>query len=67
MLTVIGARAVYGTHYSTVATVLNYLVRLEPFTTLHIEMQGGHFDDPDRMFHSISDTWDACLRASPPP
>ncbi|KAG8229067.1 hypothetical protein J437_LFUL005700 [Ladona fulva] len=47
----------YGTHYSNSAGVLHYLVRLEPFTTLHIELQSGRFDVADRQFHSIPQTW----------
>lgn len=47
----------YGTHYSTVASVLYYMCRLEPFTSLHIEMQSGRFDAPDRLFRSFADTW----------
>jgi hypothetical protein len=31
----------YGTHYSNSAMVLHYLVRVEPFTTLHINLQSG--------------------------
>ena len=31
----------YGTHYSNAAGVLHYLVRMEPFTSLHIELQSG--------------------------
>ena len=31
----------YGTHYSNPATVMHYLIRMEPFTTLHIQLQGG--------------------------
>jgi len=29
----------YGTHYSSGAFVLYYLIRLEPFTSLHIDLQ----------------------------
>lgn len=29
----------YGTHYSSAGVVLHYLVRQEPFTTLHINLQ----------------------------
>ncbi|XP_071443766.1 neurobeachin-like protein 1 [Hetaerina americana] len=47
----------YGTHYSNSAGVLHYLVRVEPFTTLHIELQSGRFDVADRQFHSIPQTW----------
>lgn len=31
----------YGTHYSNAAGVMHYLVRVEPFTTLHIQLQSG--------------------------
>jgi hypothetical protein len=47
----------YGTHYSNSAMVLHYLVRVEPFTSLHIELQSGRFDVADRQFHSIPQTW----------
>uniref|UniRef100_A0A1B6DB47 Neurobeachin-like protein 1 n=1 Tax=Clastoptera arizonana TaxID=38151 RepID=A0A1B6DB47_9HEMI len=47
----------YGTHYSNSAGVLHYLVRVEPFTSLHIELQSGRFDVADRQFHSIPQTW----------
>jgi hypothetical protein len=50
----------FGTHYSTKAAALHYLVRLEPFTSLHVSMQSGKFDSPDRMFHSVPMTWDSC-------
>ena len=36
----------YGTHYSNAPTVMHYLIRMEPFTTLHIQLQGGKFDIP---------------------
>ncbi|CAG0879480.1 unnamed protein product [Darwinula stevensoni] len=47
----------YGTHYSNAAGVLHYLVRVEPFTSLHIELQSGRFDVADRQFHSIPAAW----------
>ncbi len=47
----------YGTHYSSAAIVASYLVRMEPFTQHFIKVQGGHFDHPDRMFHSVADSW----------
>ncbi|XP_054270115.1 neurobeachin-like protein 1 [Macrosteles quadrilineatus] len=47
----------YGTHYSNSAGVLHYLVRVEPFASLHIELQSGRFDVADRQFHSIPQTW----------
>uniref|UniRef100_A0A5K3FFX4 WD_REPEATS_REGION domain-containing protein n=2 Tax=Mesocestoides corti TaxID=53468 RepID=A0A5K3FFX4_MESCO len=54
----------YGTHYSTAAFVLNYLIRLEPFTTLFLNMQGGKFDHPNRLFYSIEAAWSGCMRSS---
>ena len=47
----------YGTHYSNAPTVMHYLIRLEPFTGLHIQLQGAKFDIPDRQFHSIAQAW----------
>ena len=50
----------YGSHYSSAAFVLFYLIRLEPFTTLAIRLQGGFFDHADRLFHSVQDAWSSC-------
>lgn len=47
----------YGTHYSNSAGVLHYMIRVEPFTSLHIELQSGRFDVADRQFHSIPQTF----------
>ena len=33
----------YGTHYSNPAGVLHYLIRLEPFTKQHIQLQSGRY------------------------
>ncbi|KAI3444662.1 hypothetical protein Pfo_001327 [Paulownia fortunei] len=51
----------YGSHYSTAGTVLYYLTRVEPFTTLSIQLQGGKFDHADRMFSDIAATWNGVL------
>uniref|UniRef100_A0A8C2MGC8 Neurobeachin like 1 n=1 Tax=Cricetulus griseus TaxID=10029 RepID=A0A8C2MGC8_CRIGR len=51
----------YGTHYSNSAGVMHYLIRVEPFTTLHIQLQSGRFDCADRQFHSIPATWQALM------
>ena len=50
----------YGTHYSTAGFVLWYLLRLEPYTALHIHLQDGRFDKPDRLFDSIAATYTGC-------
>ncbi|CAG0901428.1 unnamed protein product [Cyprideis torosa] len=47
----------YGTHYSSAMIVCSFLVRMEPFTQHFLKLQGGHFDLPDRMFHSVNDSW----------
>jgi hypothetical protein len=31
----------FGSHYSNAAGVMHFLIRLEPFTTLHIELQSN--------------------------
>ena len=55
----------YGSHYSTSAgVVLHFLVRLHPFGGLHRQLQSGHFDVADRLFHSVPRTWDMCTGTS---
>ncbi|XP_049848404.1 protein FAN-like [Schistocerca gregaria] len=49
----------YGTHYSTPAYVLYYLLRCLPEHML--KLQNGKFDEPDRLFNSISETWNNVL------
>ncbi|KAL1507045.1 hypothetical protein AB1Y20_007907 [Prymnesium parvum] len=51
----------YGSHYSSAGIVLYYLLRMEPFTTENIKLQGGRFDVADRQFDSIAQTWDMCM------
>ncbi|CAF4116210.1 unnamed protein product [Rotaria sp. Silwood2] len=47
----------YGTHCSNAAGVMHYLIRMEPFTNLHIQLQSGKFDIADRQFHSFQSSW----------
>ncbi|KAH3744075.1 protein FAN [Pelomyxa schiedti] len=49
----------YGTHYSTPGYVLYFLVRRVPEYMLRL--QNGKFDNPDRLFASIAETWQSCL------
>ena len=51
----------YGSHYSNVGTVLFFLLRLEPFTSCAVDMQGGHFDHSDRLFSDFSSAWSNCM------
>ncbi|VVC86507.1 unnamed protein product [Leptidea sinapis] len=52
----------YGTHYSTAAFVLNWLLRIEPMTTMFLALHGGKFDHPNRLFSSIALAWKNCQR-----
>ena len=49
----------YGSFYSSAAVVIGFLIRMEPFTSLHIELQSGRFDISDRLFHSIPRCWES--------
>nr|XP_023476311.1 neurobeachin-like protein 2 isoform X3 [Equus caballus] len=53
----------YGTHYSNAAGVMHYLIRMEPFTSLHVQLQSGRFDCSDRQFHSVAAAWQARLES----
>lgn len=54
----------YGTHYSCAAYVLNYLLRMEPFSRLALSLQGGKFDLADRLFTNIGSSWTSASRDS---
>lgn len=51
----------YSSYGNGTIQVLYYLVRVEPFTTLSIQLQGGKFDHADRMFLDIGATWNGVL------
>ncbi|XP_030014461.1 neurobeachin-like protein 2 isoform X2 [Sphaeramia orbicularis] len=53
----------YGTHYSNAAGVMHYMIRMEPFTTLHIQLQSGRFDCADRQFHAVAAAWQARMES----
>eukprot|EP01084_Bolivina_argentea_P022911 42621_1 len=44
----------YGTRYSCGGIICYFLIRLEPFTRIALELQDGKFDHADRLFSSIS-------------
>ena len=50
----------YGSHYSSAGVVIHYMMRQEPFTTMFVNLQGGKFDCPDRVFFDLKSTWDCC-------
>jgi beige protein homolog 1 len=47
----------FGTHYSTSAIVLHYLMRLQPFSGHAVLFQGDRFDHADRLFQSVRQSW----------
>ena len=51
----------YGSHYSSAGTVLYYMLRVEPFTRLAAQLQGGRLDVADRLFFDVKATWDGVL------
>ena len=55
----------YGSHYSNSATIIHYLMRLEPFTTFARELQGGKFDNPDRCFKEVKSSWELTSERTP--
>ena len=53
----------YQTGYSNAMIISHYLVRLEPFSSLHIRLQDGHFDNTNRLFQSISQSFSRLIES----
>ncbi|OHS93597.1 hypothetical protein TRFO_40119 [Tritrichomonas foetus] len=51
----------YSCFVSTPLSVFLFNVRVEPYTSQHIEIQGGRFDTPLRQFFSILRTYDSAM------
>lgn len=49
----------YGALYSSPAVVIGYLIRMEPFTSLHVQLQSNRFDVADRLFISIPGAYES--------
>ena len=47
----------YGAFYSNPAVVTNYMIRLEPFSSLHYLLQSEKIDVADRLFFQFSDQY----------
>ena len=47
----------YGSNYSSSLYVSYYLVRVFPYSTMMIELQGRNFDDPNRLFNSLASSF----------
>uniref|UniRef100_A0A672MZD6 Neurobeachin n=1 Tax=Sinocyclocheilus grahami TaxID=75366 RepID=A0A672MZD6_SINGR len=52
----------YASLYSTAASTLFWLVRIEPFTTFFLNCNNNKFDHPDRTFSGIARSWRSCQR-----
>ncbi len=48
---------IYGTSYSNPYYVCYYLIRLFPFSHISIELQGKKFDNANRLFFSVANTF----------
>ncbi|XP_071379676.1 neurobeachin isoform X7 [Centroberyx affinis] len=52
----------YNSHYSTAASTMLWLIRIEPFTTFFLSDNNNKFDHPDRTFSAIARSWRNCQR-----
>ncbi|KAI9716384.1 MAG: hypothetical protein M1828_000373 [Chrysothrix sp. TS-e1954] len=52
----------YGTHYSSAMIVASFLIRLQPFVTSYLLLQGGRFDHADRLFYSVERAWSSASK-----
>lgn len=52
----------YGTHYSSAMIVTSYLIRLQPFVSSYLLLQGGSFDHADRLFDSLEKVWNSASK-----
>jgi hypothetical protein len=51
-----------GSFYSNPGITLHYLARLSPFIDGMVELQGMNHDNPDRIFHSLRDSYSNALK-----
>ena len=49
--------SLFGSHYSNSAYVSHFLTRIFPYSKTAIEIQGNHFDSPDRLFINLEKTF----------
>jgi len=54
----------HGTHYSTPGGVLHLLMRLEPYASMHVQLQSGSFDYADRLLHNVDAAWRSATSTS---
>lgn len=57
-----GSRSfLYGSHYSTAAYVVYWLLRLLPEE--HLRLQNGRFDTSSRLFQSVQGSWETLTKS----
>jgi hypothetical protein len=54
----------YSSGYSCPLHIALWMIRLEPFTSVHIDIQGGRFDHAARVFWAISHSFRLCTSQS---
>ncbi|KZO92625.1 beach-domain-containing protein [Calocera viscosa TUFC12733] len=54
----------YGTHFSSSMIVCHFLLRLQPFTRMFQELQGGNFDLAERLFRDVGKAWASAAHES---
>jgi hypothetical protein len=47
----------YGCYYSCCGGILDFLIRIQPFTSENKKINQGQFDLPDRIFSNLKKTW----------
>ena len=57
-------KCMYRVFYSNPAHTIGFMIRMEPFTSLHIKLQSGQFDIAGRIFSSVSEAWESALHES---
>ena len=53
----------FGSFYSNPNIVTHYLIRRKEFSALHVKLQNGRYDVPDRLFHSVRECFQLCLNS----
>ena len=53
----------YGSLYMSPALVIHFMLRIQPFTNFHIDLQNG-FDVAERLFYDFEEDYDSASRVS---
>lgn len=51
-----------GSHYSNPGIILHYMARVSPFIDALVDLQGMNHDNPDRIFHSMQNSYTNALK-----